>query len=308
MHIHHLHTCTGHRGAVYTLAQAHDPRHFLSAGGDGWIVDWNLDDPDTGRLLAQTNSNLFSLCLLPGANQLVAGNMNGGIHCINLEKPDEARLIQAHRKGVFDLKVIGNYLLSAGGDGILTWWDVETFQPKVSLQLSSASLRCIAYAPQRNELAVGSSDNRIFFLDAGMPGLKGAIANAHGNSVFSAAYAPDGRTLITGGRDAKLKVWDAEIFGEDNIPWPGTRTPEQAAHLFTVNHITYSPDGSLFATASRDKTIKIWDAATCTLLKVIDTIKYGGHINSVNRLLWMNQVLISAGDDRAIMLWRVETD
>ncbi|MBK8425147.1 MAG: hypothetical protein IPL27_03820 [Lewinellaceae bacterium] len=57
-----------------------------------------------------------------------------------------------------------------------------------------------------------------------------------------------------------------------------------------------------FATASRDKTLKIWDSATFTLLKVVDTIRDGGHINSVNRLLWLPECLVSASDDRSAIL------
>jgi WD40 repeat protein len=84
------------------------------------------------------------------------------------------------------------------------------------------------------------------------------------------------------------------------------QSPEQAAHLFTLNHIAFSPDGHLFATASRDKTFKIWDAQTYELLKVVDTLRLGGHINSVNRLLWHGGGLISVSDDRRAIIWSHE--
>ncbi|MBK7939593.1 MAG: hypothetical protein IPJ82_22020 [Lewinellaceae bacterium] len=95
-----------------------------------------------------------------------------------------------------------------------------------------------------------------------------------------------------------MRVWDLE----NNF----RLVSEQPAHLFTLNHIVFSPDGQFFATASRDKTIKIWDAATFQLLKVVDTIRNGGHINSVNRLLWLPGCLVSCSDDRTVMLWWVE--
>lgn len=301
MQIERIHSCTGHRASVYALAPGRDSRHFLSAGGDGWIVEWNLDNPETGLLVASTESNIFSLCALPDS-QLAAGNMNGGLHWINLREPGKARLVQSHKKGIFDLLLIENRLFSAGGDGVLSVWNTETQYPETSIQLSAAALRCIAYTPERDELAIGSSDNRIIFLNPSTLAVTGEISDAHTNSVFSLAYAPDGRTLLSGSRDAFLRIHSLS----DNGNWMrDPRSPDLAAHLFTINHIVFSPDASLFATASRDKTIRLWDFRTGQLLKVTDVIRHGGHVNSVNRLMWTADALLSASDDRTVSIWRV---
>lgn len=291
----HKHTCTGHRGSVYALAPWRDHRHFLSAGGDAWIVSWSLDAPDTGTLLASVETQVFSLCALPDGKRLVAGNMNGGLHWINLEEPTATRNLQHHGKGVFDLLVLGDRLYSAGGEGMLTRWDIHAARTVESLHLTNQALRCIAHEPSRNLLAVGSSDRHIYLLQEDNLQLVRQLSEAHLNSVFSLAWSPDGRFLLSGGRDALLKVWDAE---QDFA-----LVSEQPAHWFTINHIAFSPDGRHFATASRDKTIKLWDAENFQLLKVLDAARYGGHFNSVNRLLWLSDALVSASDDRTIGLW-----
>jgi WD40 repeat protein len=301
MQIRRIHTCTGHRASVYALAPGRDHLHFLSAGGDGWIVEWNIGKPETGMLVANTESNIFSLCRLP-QRQLAVGNMNGGLHWIHLDEPEKARLIQSHRKGIYDMKYIGDKLFSAGGDGLLTVWNTEKQLPEASIQLSAVSLRCIAHAPERNELAIGCSDNRIIFLNLSSLAITGEIRDAHSNSVFSLAYSPDEKTLLSGGRDAFLRIHSLS----DNGNWErDARNPEMAAHLFTINHIVFSPDASMFATASRDKTIKLWDFSSGRLLKVLDTVRYGGHVNSVNRLLWVDNVLLSASDDRTVSIWEI---
>jgi WD40 repeat protein len=79
------------------------------------------------------------------------------------------------------------------------------------------------------------------------------------------------------------------------------------AHPWAIYDIAYSPDSNLFATASRDKTLKIWDSKTFQPLEVIDKENYDGHQFSVNKLIWSshNNYLISAGDDKAIMVWEI---
>lgn len=296
MHIQLLHTCTGHRASIYAMAQGRDARHVLTAGGDGWIVEWNLDAPDTGRVIANAGTQIFSFCTL-GPERMVAGDMNGGLHWINLKAPEENRDLAHHRKGVFELLQVGASVFSAGGDGVLTRWDTATGRAQESLQLSSQALRALAFSPERRELAVGASDNSIYFIDPETFVLKHTLPDAHTNSVFTLAYTPDQRRLLSGGRDAMLRVWDLE--NDCRL------LSEQAAHWYTLNHIVFSPDGKMFATASRDKTVKIWDAEAYTLLKVLDTIRSGGHINSVNRLLWLPDGLISCSDDRTVKIWEV---
>lgn len=289
-------TCTGHRAAVYALAHGMTDRHVLSAGGDGWIVSWNLDDPETGRVVASAETQVFSLISFPDKNRIVAGTMQGGLHWIDLAQPEKTRNIQHHTKGVFDLQAHGPWLFSAGGDGVLTRWSLEESRSVESFHLSNKALRSIAVAPTRNELTVGASDGSIYFLDLDTLALKHTLTHAHTPTVFALCYTPDERRLLSGGRDAMLRAWNLEPAG------PPKLHSEQPAHWFTINHIVRSPDGLRFATASRDKTIKIWETATLKLLRVLNPIRDGGHINSVNRLLWLPGTLVSCSDDRTVKL------
>ncbi|MBL7810016.1 MAG: hypothetical protein JNN28_19495 [Saprospiraceae bacterium] len=296
MHVHKIHTCTGHNAALYALAPGTGQRHFLTAGGDGWIVAWNLDNPENGRVVAQVPAQIFALCKLDDG-RLVAGNMNGGIHWIDLEHPDQTRNLQHHRKGVFALKQIGPFVYSCGGDGFLTRWLAEKALSLESIQLSHQSLRCLAYDATRGWLAIGGSDYAIYVLNERTMALQRVLKMAHTSSVFSLAFSPDGRYLWSGGRDAMLRIWDIE---SDFAP-----VSAQPAHLYTINDMAFSPDGQWLITASRDRTIKCWDAHSFALLKVIDTLRNGSHPRSVNRLMWQDGWLISAGDDRQAMIWEI---
>lgn len=291
---------TGHNASIFALGRGPDADGFFSGAGDGWIVRWNLNGPEVGRLAAKVDTQVFSLLYLPEWNRVVAGNMNGGLHWIQLDKPDQTRNIAHHEKGVFDMLRIGPHVYTAGGKGMLTRWDAAACRSLESIQISNQSLRCLAWHPQGNELAVGASDRAIYLLDADSLQLRHRLADAHDNSVFTLHYTPDGHHLLSGGRDAMLKVWKME-------GGPALHSA-QPAHWYTINSIAFHPEGRWFATGSRDRSIKLWDARGFKLLKVLDASRDGGHINSVNRLYWhpYENYLISASDDRSMIVWEVE--
>lgn len=300
MEINKIAQLTGHNGAVFALTEGEAKHYVISGAGDGWIVQWDLINPEVGRLIAKADANIYSICFVKEKQLLILGDMNGGMHWIPVANPAMQKNIAHHNKGVFEIQYIENQIFSAGGDGVFTKWSLEKQRTLESIQLSNQSLRAFSFSKIRQEIAVAASDRNIYILDSNSLSLKTVIESAHSNSVFSIAFSPDGKKLISGGRDALLKVWDCTQNFEciSNEP----------AHWYTINTIAFHPQGHLFATGSRDKTIKIWDANTLKLLKVIDTIKNGCHLNSINSLFWSdyNYWLVSASDDRSLMIWEIE--
>ncbi len=296
---------TGHNGAIYALAPGPAPNTFFSAGGDGWIVNWSLDEKDEkgsllGRLVAKVDTQVFSIVYIPTTDTVVAGDMNGGIHWLNLKEERPNRHLSHHKKGAFGFYLFNDELFSIGGGGVITRWDILRQSSIESLQLSSQTLRTVIGLEPQEELLVGSSDHNIYRIGLTDFDLRETVKAAHDSSVFTmhASTASPG-ILYTGGRDAHLRQW-----------FIGNTLTEQAAkpaHWFTINHLIADPTGTLLFSASRDKTIRIWDSHTFTLRKTLDAARDGGHVNSVNRLLWLEgtSYFISASDDRVLILWEV---
>jgi WD40 repeat protein len=292
------HTLTGHRDCVYTLQPATEGSRFFSGSGDGMVVLWDLQNPDNGEVVAKLPNSVYALHHHGPSRSLIVGHNYEGIHVIDYENKTEIGSLQLTKGAIFDIQSDGNLIWVATGDGEVVKVNHSDLSIVGRVQYSERSARCMAINKTRGEIAVGYSDNRIRILDLETMALKHEW-EAHANSVFVVRYAPDGVTLVSGSRDARLKAWDS-ASGYSLLH-------EVVAHLFAINHLDFSPDSKHFVTCSMDKSIKVWDAAAFKLLKVIDRARHAGHGTSVNKLLWTpyNDQLLSAGDDRTISVWNI---
>jgi WD40 repeat protein len=291
-------TLTGHADSVYTIEQAREPDRFFSAAGDGTVARWDLNENDLGELLVRVPSSVYAIRYLPAENQLWVGQNFEGLHVIDLESKKEIKSIRITTASIFDIQFWNTYAFIGTGDGMLIVLDIPSFTVRKNIRLSDKSVRCLAINPHTRELAVGYSDHqiRIFGLEDFL--LKHTLTG-HQNSVFTLAYSPDYRYLLSGSRDAHLNVW--EVAG------PYVLLQSIAAHMYAINHLAYTHDGKYFATCSMDKSIKVWDAETFRLLKVIDRARHAGHGTSVNRLFWPGNSyrLVSCSDDRTLSVWNI---
>ena len=65
----------GHKASIFALSQKADEPILFSGDGDGYIVEWDLKNPDTGKALAQLPSNVFCIEYVEDKKLLVAGTM-----------------------------------------------------------------------------------------------------------------------------------------------------------------------------------------------------------------------------------------
>ncbi|HEV3167525.1 MAG TPA: WD40 repeat domain-containing protein, partial [Isosphaeraceae bacterium] len=74
--------------------------------------------------------------------------------------------------------------------------------------------------------------------------------DGHTEPVYSIAWSPDGKMIVTGGFDNTVRLWDA-----------ATRKERQTfkGHDNLVLAVAFSPDGKRILSGGLDKTAKIWD-------------------------------------------------
>jgi WD40 repeat protein len=283
-----------HDGAIYTIHKAENKAVFFTGGGDGTVIQWTSNDLTQAHVVARVKDPIICLYYLDKVDHLIIGTLTGGIHLLDLKEKKELRYFTVHTQGVFDFLRINNYLFVAGGDGMLSIWDTTTWSMLSNQRRSEKSIRSIAADPSGRFLALGCSDHSIRILNGTtMQEIK--RIEQHTNSVFKVVFSPDGTRLLSGSRDAHLASFDIERDFEllNYIP----------AHNFTINHIGFSPDGQWLATASRDKSVKIWQASDLRFNKKLDVLN-GGHVNSVNAVVWNEDSLFSCSDDRSLIRWQ----
>ena len=81
-----------------------------------------------------------------------------------------------------------------------------------------------------------------------------ATLRGHSGIALSVTFCPDGKTLVSGGgATGMVKLWDLSTL-EEKMTLKG--------HEMPVTSLSFSPAGNTLATASYDRTVRLWRAAT----------------------------------------------
>lgn len=287
----------GHKGPVYTLTRSVQPMHIYSGGSDGLAVEWDLTTLAAGVVVAKVEGVIY--CITPIGERFIAiGTDKGGIHIIDLQLKKEIKYLLNHTNGVFDILYLAKHkkFVALGGDGTFSVWDSQTYLCQATIKLCDAKLRNADVDTTETEIAIACGDNTVRIFNINTLTETNKLLN-HNMSVNSVKYHPNGKFLLTGSRDAHLNIYDVKGYSlYKSIP----------AHNFAIYSIAFNKDASMFATGSRDKTAKIWDAGTFDIKLRISKDTHNAHINSVNKVLWIDNYLITTGDDRAIFIWKQE--
>jgi hypothetical protein len=116
--------------------------------------------------------------------------------------------------------------------------------------------------------------------------------------VRSVAFAPDGKTALSGGSDDTLKLWDVAT-GELLRTFTGmSDDPGKAGNAYSV---AFSPDGRR-ALSGGDNTLKLWDVATGKAIRTFE-----GHEDGVYSVAFApdGKTALSTSYDETFKLWDV---
>lgn len=115
----------------------------------------------------------------------------------------------------------------------------------------------------------------------------------HSSWVMDVVISPNSPTVISGGLDDTIRVWNART---------GEQLSMLTGHARGVNALAVSPDGQVLASCSDDDTVKVWDLYSS---KLIYTLK--DHTRDVTSLAISanGRILASGSEDKTIRLWNL---
>ena len=206
----------GHGGAVRALAVAPDGATAYSGGQDKTIRSWNLAEGKILRTFTHPAS-VTALALVSGGSSLVSGGSDGMIRWLDAADGHERLCLKGHTAAVQDLAV------QAG---------------------SPADLRVVSVSED--------GTGRIWTLRAAAPttaDAKPIILTGHKGPIRAVAITPDGGTIVTGGDDGTVRVWNARDGSQQ-----GVFTSSGGGSILAV---AVSPDGKSILTGSADKSAKL---------------------------------------------------
>ena len=224
-------------------------------------------------------------------------------------KKEADAVVEAATKSAADGKAIralafspNGLFLAIGGDSHLVQTiSADNGAPADTFEGAADAVLSLAYTPSAGLLAGGADKLAILWNTEPAWPLVRTIGSADDPSKFidrviSLDFSPDGRLLATGGgypsRSGELKLWN---------PADGSLVRSISdAHSDTICAVRFSPDGKLLASGATDRTMKVFNVASGSLMKTFE-----GHTHHVLGVAWRadGQQLATAGADNVVKVW-----
>ncbi|PNH10193.1 WD repeat domain-containing protein [Tetrabaena socialis] len=299
----------GSSGWISSVAWSPDGRTVASGMGGKRVALWNAASGECIVVLDGHTDVVSSVCWQPNGRALASGSHDGTVRLWDAASGECMGTLEGCPDGVSSVAWSPDGRTLAGGSGnSIHCWDAASGEATTVLQGHSAPVRGVAWRPDSGAVASASNDQMLRLWDP-KSGACTAVLKGHAGNALTVAWSPDGGTLASGGDNEMLvRLWDAGPAvtaggggaGTSSVALSQALPQQEQVHAETIASVSWSPDGAAIASASMDKTLRVWDAASgecrATLL---------GHIGKVFSVAWSpsGRALASGSLDRTVRLW-----
>ncbi|KAI8925123.1 coatomer WD associated region-domain-containing protein [Entophlyctis helioformis] len=186
------------------------------------------------------------------------------------------------------------WLLVALYNGNVHIWNHETQALVKSFEATDLPVRAAKFVARKSWIVTGSDDMQVRVFNYNTHE-KVITFDAHSDYIRSIAVHNTQPYILTASDDCLIKLWDWDKGWKNVMTFEG--------HTYFVMHVAFNPkDGNTFASASMDRTIKVWSLGSRVANYTLE-----GHQKGVNCVDYYTggdkPYLLSGGDDKLIKVW-----
>jgi WD40 repeat protein len=188
----------------------------------------------------------------------------------------------------------GSMLATTGDDGFLKVWDPDTGE---EIAIVSGTTGAVGQSFDGDGSLIAAAwpeDDTVRVAEAATGEIVRTFEGLD-TFPFDTALNPDGSQVAVASADVDF-VWVFDVR-------TGDLAFELPRHRYSVNSVSWSPDGRWIATGAGDSSVRVWDAGTGTLEE-----RLLGHTGVVSSVDWSpdSQRIVSGGSDGTARVWEVE--
>lgn len=277
------------RGQPLVLGGDPKGKNFLYTNGNSVIIR-NIDNPAISDIYTEHSCPVNLAKYSPSGFYIASGDQSGKVRIWDTVNKEHILKNEFHPIGG-PIKDIAwspdSQRMVVVGEGRERFGHVfmaETGTSVGEISGQSKSINSCDFRPARPfRLITGSEDNTIAVFE-GPPFKFKMTKQEHTRFVQAVRYSPSGNLFASAGFDGKVFIYDgtsSDLVGEVGSP----------AHQGGVYGVSWKPDGTQLLTASGDKTCKLWDVETRSL---ISEFNMGTTVDDQQvSCLWQGQHLLS---------------
>ena len=247
----------------------------LASGSDDTTVRlWAVGTGDLKATLAEHTDGIKAITFSPDGTTLASASQDMTMRVWDIGTGKLRETLTGYTKGVECVAFSSDGKLLAIGRGgeTLQLWDTASWTHSRTLTGHTDGIKRIAFSPDGTMYATTgrSGDGAVQLWDM-MTGKRIRTLASQTSRIDSVAFSPDGKVLVTGSADGKVQLWDTGTWEPKQTldGYAGGGSAEKVAHFLEVTGLTFSADGKVLASASRDGAAQLWDAVTWKQRRII---------------------------------------
>ncbi|MFH0902306.1 MAG: protein kinase, partial [Pseudomonadota bacterium] len=292
----------GSRGRIRDIAIHPTGKLIVASSNDKRIRVWDIETGARVAVFEGHTHQIPGLAFAAGGRLIVSSSWDKTVRVWDPAIPTMPGS-PGHRATIFDLAFSsdGKLLASASYDRTSRLWNVATGAEEQVFAGHGHIVTAAQFLTGR-AIVTGSHDRTLRLWRIGDLGPGEIIGNTLANTI---AISPDRKLLATSSETREIKLW--ELGASTARAEPGSpdylvlRTVLPGLPHDAVASISFSPDGSLLATAGRDRALVIWDLKASKQRRLLRGT--AGDNTSV-AFSPDGKTLVSGGKDQIVRIWR----